>query len=900
MAEAIIGPLVGRLHELALGEARALVGVNADMQKLRDKLMWLQAFLREADAKRRAVSDEVTKVWVMQTRDAVFDAEDALDHYYLQLEKSSFPWWACPTMKCVTTFTVEMHMRHKLARKIQAINLRLEDIIQNKDKYKLEEARKWEDTWKASTSMSYTHRKWHSLHESNAAIYEKERAELEKALVTQCEESEGKENHPFLISVFGKSGIGKTTLVRNIYNKMAKKKHFEVQAMECFAPYLTAINIMQQIVQQLTEDNKNCPRKDVRKMFQEKFNYKKYLLVIDGEVSSTEWNDILSCLHGHKDSRIVHITQSKPDEPPHCYHVTIELQMLEKDAVMKLFCKKLRQVEMKKKDRKKFNKDILKITEGLPLSIALLSGLVQSKELPEEWDKVFRYLTSKKSKRLDSLLSVCFDDLPHELKCCLLYFVAFPANVTIEAHILVSIWVAEGFLRPQIGKSMEKIGKFYLKELVARNLVNMVQMDDDSSAGNIFVAIQNKVHDFLHFEAHEASFVEVHSGDDIPTLTSSRRLSPQNYTNKYAILAHPLPKLRSIFSQFEQKPKTDEENKSGKTQDCICCPPRQRPAYERNRNIKSHIKELLHGSEFLCVINLQGIEIGKKLSHAIGNVVHLQYLGITSCSLEHIPSSIGRLTNLQTLDVRETNVRKLPKAFWMIETLRHVFGFYLKLPKQIGNLKHLLTLDSICLKDYKYALEMTLGDMIHLEWLVVWDISEDNVKALSTALSKLENLRTMILHGNIEASSKYFTTLSFHSLKYMVLDGELHYRLFNPKVMPNLIMLTLMKTKVTQGFINKLDELPSLAILTLCPGSYMEKKLVFISAKFRCLSKLKVDVKELEKVEINLNMLPKLQKCEIISHHTHQSHELVMSNEEGYTNFKINLLVEKYAVERKR
>ncbi|KAG8099913.1 hypothetical protein GUJ93_ZPchr0013g34885 [Zizania palustris] len=674
MAEAIIGPLVGRLQELALGEARALVGVNADMQKLRDKLMWLQAFLREADAKRRAVSDEVTKVWVMQTRDAVFDAEDALDHYYLQLEKSKYPWWVRPTMKCVTTFTVEIHMRHKLARKIQAINSRLEDIIQNKSRYKIEEARKSEDaTWKASTSISYTHRTWHSLHESNAEIYEKERAELEKALVTQPEESEGEGNQrPLLITVFGKSGIGKTTL----------------------------------IVQQLTEDNRNCPRKEVRDMFKEKFTDKKYLLVIDGEVSSTEWNDIWSCL---------------------------------------------------------------------------LPGLVQSKERPAEWNK---------------------------------------------------------------------------------------------------------------FEAHEASFTEVHSDDDIPTLTSSRRLSLQNYTNKYAILAHPLPKLRSIFSQFEQKPKIDEETLSRKMQDIICWSPQQRSAYDRNRNIKSHIKELLHGSEFLRVINMQGIEIGKKLSHAIGNVVHLQYLGITSCSLEHISSSIGRLTNLQTLDVRETNVRKLPKAFWMIETLRHVFGFCLELPKQIGNLKHLLTLDSICLKEHKDALEMTLGEMIHLELLVVWNISDSNVKALSSALKKLENLRTMILHGKIEVSSP------FHSLKCMVLDGEVQNHLFNTKGMPNLIMLTLMITKVNQVFIDKLAELPSLAILTLCAGSYTEKELVFTSATFRCLSKLKVDVEELENVEINLKMLPKLQKCEIISHQTHQSHELVMSNEEGYTNFKINLLEEKDAVQR--
>jgi len=60
-----------------------------------------------------------------------------------------------------------------------------------------------------------------------------------------------------MITVSGESGIGKTTLVRDIYKKMEKKKVFEEQAMESFAPYLTAPNILQQITQQLTEDDKN-------------------------------------------------------------------------------------------------------------------------------------------------------------------------------------------------------------------------------------------------------------------------------------------------------------------------------------------------------------------------------------------------------------------------------------------------------------------------------------------------------------------------------------------------------------------------------------------------------------------------------------------------------------------
>uniref|UniRef100_M8AWL7 Disease resistance N-terminal domain-containing protein n=1 Tax=Aegilops tauschii TaxID=37682 RepID=M8AWL7_AEGTA len=88
MADALIGPLVGRLQELALSQARALVAVNKDIRRLRDKLMFLQAFLREADAKRHLFSDEITRVWLQETRDAVFDAEDAVDHYYLQVDMS--------------------------------------------------------------------------------------------------------------------------------------------------------------------------------------------------------------------------------------------------------------------------------------------------------------------------------------------------------------------------------------------------------------------------------------------------------------------------------------------------------------------------------------------------------------------------------------------------------------------------------------------------------------------------------------------------------------------------------------------------------------------------------------------------------------------------------------------
>jgi hypothetical protein len=141
--------------------------------------------------------------------------------------------------------------------------------------------------------------------------------------------------------------------------------------------------------------------------------------------------------------------------------------------------------KMGENEKSKFDSDIFDITRGLPLAIVLLSGLLQSKEFPNEWDPVYKHLRSKKSKRLDSILTMCFDDLPHDLKSCILYFAALPVNTVTEVRGLICMWMAEGFLRPKDGKTMEKVGRMYLKELITRHLVG----------------VHHKVHDFLRLRS---------------------------------------------------------------------------------------------------------------------------------------------------------------------------------------------------------------------------------------------------------------------------------------------------------------------------------------------------------------------------------------------------------------
>jgi ABC-type dipeptide/oligopeptide/nickel transport system ATPase subunit len=230
-------------------------------------------------------------------------------------------------------------------------------------------------------------------------IYVEEKKKLEHLHVNPNDS----EHHSIIISVFGQSGVGKTTLVRDMYKKMAKRNEFQVQAMESFAPHLTATSILQQIAQQLTSDDVNCPRYMTQKILEQKLKNKKYLLVIDGEVSGTKWKNILTTLPiSVKGSRIVHITQGNPEEPPsNYYHIPIKLKKIKEDAMMELFCKRLPK-ELQDNNMKEYRDVICKITEGLPLAIVLLSGLVQTKEFPSEWMKVFDYLRSKQLKNLNS------------------------------------------------------------------------------------------------------------------------------------------------------------------------------------------------------------------------------------------------------------------------------------------------------------------------------------------------------------------------------------------------------------------------------------------------------------------------------------------------------------------
>uniref|UniRef100_A0ACD5ZRX5 Uncharacterized protein n=1 Tax=Avena sativa TaxID=4498 RepID=A0ACD5ZRX5_AVESA len=218
------------------------------------------------------------------------------------------------------------------------------------------------------------------------------------------------------------------------------------------------------------------------------------------------------------------------------------------------------------------------------------------------------------------------------------------------------------------------------------------------------------------------------------------------------------------------------------------------------------------------------------------------YLGIRNSNLEELPSSICKLDNLQTLDLRRTNVRRVGDEFWEIETLRHVLAEKIMLPNCTVSLNNLMTLDGVEPANPWHEEICPLNYMIGLRSLSLSSISETHTKALSAALKKMEFLVNLKLSGEVLPST-IFTDSSMRRLQVLILHGKLedpHASLSDRYIMPNLTMLHLHKSELSQLFVDKLAVLPCIAEMELLYGSYSGTKLVFPERGFQSLRKLKL------------------------------------------------------------
>ncbi|CAA6670767.1 unnamed protein product [Spirodela intermedia] len=538
---------------------------------------------------------------------------------------------------------------------------------------------------------------------------------------------------------------------------------------------------------------------------------KKYLIVMDDVWDTEIWRILSPHLpDAENGSRVLITTRSidvaraaDPSIPP------CELRSLTEEESWQLLSKKAfpNQEDIEavcSEPLREVGKQIAKKCGGLPLALVVLGGLLSTKGPSlREWRRLAETIVwenIKEGRLCLDILALSYEDLPHQLKWCFLYFSSFPQDFKIGVKKLIRLWSAEGFVEHRAGETLEESAEGHFQELVRRCMVTIVQNEYDSpmAEGRQRCRIHDLLHDFAIAEAKKVGFLvcrQIPDDRDASRLDSSLRcLSLNGVAVDYVSHVKHSPRVRTLLWFNVQQRKV--------------------------------IRFPTGALKLLRVIDLEEAPLAV-LPKQVGDLIHLRFLGLRGTRLRSLPSSVGKLRHLQSLDVLGTSIKTMPRAVWKIDALRHVHVPDELEPEMVeAGLRNLQVLMFVRAGSW---IDSCLGTLTSLRELGLTGIQGCHHRALLSSLSNLSPLKKLKLEG-VSIPPYLWTPSSFSSLEFLYLKGEMARpqppRSAGARWPLNLTELILWGTRLDQDSIATLENLPELIYLYLDHGSYAGNEMI--------------------------------------------------------------------------
>ncbi|GLT45141.1 hypothetical protein SLA2020_189940 [Shorea laevis] len=665
----IINTTISKLISTAAEQISLAVGWKKELASLKDKLLMVQAVLKDAEEKQ--VSDPAVKLWLERLRDVVYEADNVLDEIAYESMKCKVETKNQKMKKVCNFFTSSnpLLFHRKIAEKIKNIIASV-DVINN-------EARRFGLQIRLATASRVVSEQGrnpqtHSTIGDSSKVLGRE-DDISKIVQLLTDSSDI--SRLCVLSIVGMPALGKTTLAQAVRNDEQIKNYFGKIMWVCVSDDFDVERILTEMLESLTGNSGAVKNKDtVIQKIREAMGENNFLLVLDDmwdEESHGKFEDLRSSLLGIcKNSRnrvIVTTRDEKVALKMRMHHEYMHhLGKLQDADCWSIIRNRVFGDASLPPELENIGWDIAQLCGGLPLVASVIGGTLCTEKLDRvEWllfkSKIEALGPLEHDNGIKRVIKLSFDRLPNSaLKQCFAFYSVFPKDFVMEKEMLIQLWMAKGFLQSSDESpiTVEDVGNKYFNDLLSYSLF---QKEEIYRFGGI-INIGCKMHDLIH------DFAQIISKSETMIW---KTLSPSNISNVRNLnlicgggtvpttLRGVAPKLHTLFlkdSAFSNDMQVD---------------------------LKS-----LRVLSFVDAIDIE------ELPPCVDNMKSLRYLDISRTRLTELPKFITKLYNLQTFRFMTCRSLKMPpEGIGSLINLRHIyFSDEEQMPANIGRLPCLQTL----------------------------------------------------------------------------------------------------------------------------------------------------------------------------------------------------------------
>ncbi|CAM0908472.1 unnamed protein product [Alopecurus aequalis] len=548
-------------------------------------------------------------------------------------------------------------------------------------------------------------------------------------------------NPPSVMSVWGIAGVGKSALVKNLYDDLRVGNsggNFKTYRWVDVSRPFNVRDFYQNLLQDFH------PEKNPIEECHNLLKHGECLIVIDDLRSKEEWDLIQDSLV-YKDSKsaIIVIT-TEASIARYCTKnkdLVFNVKALEEVAANVLF-----NLEVNKDSEEK---ELLLKCGGLPKVIAAVAGLL-ARKMDNRMD-IVRSLNHRFMHHLEtnpeydslrdlfSWMHSYFRTCPDDLKPCIFYLSIFPREQIIRRRRLVRRWIAEGYSRDGHNESAEDNGEKHFSELLELSIIQQPsQLVTTAFSDSRMVACQ--VNGFIR-----EYIVSQRIGENLVFELGENCILTTQRTGRHLIILEIWKRDRIVFESMD---------------------------FSRLRSLtvfgpwESYF--MSPGMKMLRVLDLEdasGVTDGE-LEKMVKLFQRLKFLSLRGQrEISHLPSSLGDLRQLQTLDVRGTSIVTLPDSISQLQKLQYIRAgtSNISASKPTASSSWLPKFRKPCRCLVAVVMHRGVGKLTALHTLGVVNVGASRGKAILEELKKLTQLRKLGVSGvNMKNNKDFQSAISGH------------------------------------------------------------------------------------------------------------------------------------------